>query len=231
MRFFKLTHPRYSSDREANSRNPVTSKASHRLPGIVCEICGPWSSSLRIRVPFPSQAERFSGTRFVAPRDWQVGREEWAQQLGVPADKLMPGAEIGPPIGVCSGEIHEDAVHPFPGQIWVKSLVKEAFASIQLDGASFVRVEFVDDCATELWELVVHGHALRPGSTQESLLCDTCGRRGFPSPRNLSVDESRWDGSDFITLDGNPNIVVVTERTASVIRSNEFSNLVVEPIG
>lgn len=61
-------------------------------------------------------------------------------------------------------------------------------------------------------------------------MCDVCGRLGFPSPKVLSVDEARWDGSDFLILDYNPNIVAVTERMAEVIDANAFTNIMVEPI-
>jgi hypothetical protein len=61
-------------------------------------------------------------------------------------------------------------------------------------------------------------------------LCEQCERRGFPSPRNLLVDQARWDGSDFVFLDGNPNIVVVTERVAEVVTSKRFTNLVATPL-
>lgn len=100
-----------------------------------------------------------------------------------------------------------------------------------LTGVSFANVQLTGACDVQLAELVIHGRAWRRGSTSESLqLCHVCGRTGFPNPRDLSVDEARWDGSDFITVDGNPNIVIVTKRVALVLESHGFSNVAAEPI-
>jgi len=43
----------------------------------------------------------------------------------------------------------------------------------------------------------------------------------------LSVDEATWDGADFLNLDENPNIVVVTERVADVVKSLRVANVAV----
>ena len=72
MRFFKLTHPNYDSDRAESSRNPVSSTASHRLPGIKCTECGPWSSSERLRVAVPADDAEFLGVRFLGVDEWKT---------------------------------------------------------------------------------------------------------------------------------------------------------------
>ena len=231
MRFFKLTHPRYATDREADRRNPVTSKASHRIPGITCEVCGPWSSSSRLRVPLPSQADEFVGVKFLPVADWTNARDRWAGLLGVEPSRVEPGATLGLPSGTCTAGITEDVVHPIPGEIWVAASVRDALTAAGLTGVSFATVQLPPECTkADLSELVVHGRAWRHGSTVENLrLCEICGRRGFPSPKNLAVDEARWDGSDFLFLDGNPNIVVVSERAAEIFNANGFTNVVLEP--
>ncbi|WP_437962693.1 double-CXXCG motif protein (plasmid) [Sorangium sp. So ce119] len=232
MQFFKLTHPEYQSDQEDNSRNPVISTAVYRIPGISCNLCGPWSSSDRLRIPLPSKADEFLGVRFLPLRDWKLARDEWANLLHASPDDLTPGVELGPPMGTCTAAIQEDAVHPIPGQVWIGSRVRDALVAAGLSGVSFAHVDLPADCGeVEMWELVVHGRAWRRGSTGDSIrLCEVCGRRGFPSPKDLSVDETRWDGSDFVLLDHNPNIIVVTDRVAKVINAS-FSNLVAIPVG
>ena len=229
MQFFKLTHPKYDTDREERARNPVTSTAGYRVPGITCAACGPWSSSERLRVPLPEDTSDFSGVTFLGVDEWKSTSPKWAERLGVSVGALAPGAKLGPPQGTCSSEIHEDSVHPTPGEIWVFSGVRNAFVAAGLTGVSF---DLSGNCGkVKLWELIVHGRAWRKGSTEDSLCaCGLCGRRVFPLPRALSVDESRWDGSDFVLLDHNPNIIVVTERTQQVLGTNAFSNLVVESI-
>ncbi len=232
MRFFKLTHPKYDTDREDHSRNPVTSTVDYRVPGITCVACGAWSSSERLRVPLPEDIAGFSGVRFLSVDEWRGSSSKWAARLGIPVEVLAPGAKLGPPVGVCSSDILEDSVHPMPGEIWVVPRVRDAFVSAGLTGVAFERVVLSGNCkGVELWELVVQGRTWRRGSTEGSLcVCELCGRRVFPLPNKLSVDESRWDGSDFVLLDHNPNIIVVTERTQKVLDANAFSNLVIERI-
>lgn len=232
MRFFKLTHPRYATDREADKRNPVTTTSSHRIPGISCEECGPWSSSSRLRVNLLSHADIFADITFLPVADWMTARDRWARLLGVDPGVIDPGAKLGLPSGTCRTAITEDVVHPIPGEIWIATNVRDALAAAGLTGVSLAKVQLSPECdAHDFSELVVHGRAWRQGSTEENLrLCEICGRRGFPSPKNLVVDEARWDGSDFVLLDGNQNIIVVSERTAEVFSANAFTNVITEPI-
>lgn len=232
MRFFKLTHPNYDSDRAESSRNPVSSTASHRLPGIKCTECGPWSSSERLRVAIPADDAEFLGVRFLGVDEWKDASAAWAPALGVAEEALAPGAKVGPPQGTCASPIQEECVHPILGEIWVASRVREAFVDAGLSGVSFAPVELSGDSGdAELWELVVTGLTWRTGSTEDGLrVCSICGRRAFPRSKMLTVDESRWDGSDFVTLDHNPNIILVSERVAEVLEANSFSNLVAVPI-
>ncbi len=209
----------------------MTSTATHRIPGITCNVCGPWSSSSRLRVPLPSQADEFVGVTFLRVADWMNARERWADLLDIERSCVEPGATLGPPSGTCSAGIAEDVVHPMPGLVWVAPRVRNALASAGLTGMSFSDVRLSSECeAPDLSELVVHGRAYRQGSTEESLrLCEICGRRGFPLPKKLAVDEARWDGSDFVCPDSNPNIVLVSERVVDVFDANDFTNVVLEP--
>ena len=188
-------------------------------------------------MPLPSPSEEFNDVRFLPVAEWMKARDGWAAQLGVDPDLVKPGAVLGMPSATCKTPITEDVVHPFPGQIWVAQPVRDALTAAGLTGVSFAPVQLSPECGrVAFWELVVHGRAWRPASnwrpvvTEESLrLCDICGRRGFPSPDFLAVDEARWDGSDFLNLDLNPNITVVTERAAAVFTANGFSNVALEP--
>jgi hypothetical protein len=156
----------------------------------------------------------------------------WAAFIGIHADEIEPGAKLGPPIGICTSKIFEEVVHPIPGEIWVADNVRKMLAMANLTGISFSTVRLPSECSDVTFaELIIHGRAWRKGSTIESTrICNICGRRGFPSPKNLTVDKSRWDGSDFFYLDHNPNIIVVTEHVAKVFNASHFSNIIVSPI-
>lgn len=232
MKFFKLTHPRYPTDQEDDRRNPVSVAGRYQIPGIVCDVCGNWSSSSRLRGPLPREADQFRHVEFLPPTEWKAMRGRWAAMLGVEPARVQPGLRLGPPTGLRSGPIVEDVVHPFPGLMWVADRVRAVVVEEALSGVSFASVELEPDPGdTALSELVIHGSAWRQGSTEQTVqVCSVCGRRGFPSPRNLKVDEARWDGSDFLHLDGNPNIVVVTQRAAAVFNAHKFSNVTAELI-
>jgi hypothetical protein len=180
----------------------------------------------------PAMAEEFLGVKFLPLAEWKSARARWATTLAVDVCDLEPGASLGPPSGRCKVRIREDVVHPVPGEIWVRAHVRDALASAQPRGVTFAPVQLSPNFTkAELWEIVVHGKAWRTGSTAESLeLCSICGRTGFPAPGNLNVDITRWDGSDFVHLDGNPNIIVVTDRVATVFEANGFTNIAAEPL-
>ncbi len=233
MKFFRLTHPSYVTDREFALRNPAKSTANHHIPGILCSICGPWASSNRLRISLlPHQANEFTDVKFLPVADWMNAKINWAEMLGIDPDLIKPGATLGPPSGVCTSAITEDVVHPTPGEIWVATHVRDALTEAKLTGASFASVQLHPRCGKQsLSEIVVHGRALRQGSTKEALrLCDICGRQGFPTPQNLAIDENHWDGLDFLIVDENPNIIITSERVAAVFNANSFSNIVTSPI-
>lgn len=232
MHFFKLSSPAYRSDREANRRNPVVSHATHFIPGIACSRCGRWASSHRLPVPLPESAVEFEGPSFLSVDEWLAGRQRWAAQLQVDPSLIHPGARLGLPSGTCSAEIREDVVHPMPGEVWVAHRVRDAIVEAGATGVSFLDVQLPANChAQGLSTILVHGRAWRRGSTEESLRqCEICGRTGFPSPKVLTVDEARWDGSDFITLDGNPNIIVIVSGVRDLLESHAFSNVIAIPI-
>src|SRR6187431_3300776 len=198
MRFFELTHPTYTTDREEKRRNPVTSNATHHIPGISCEVCGRWSSSSRLRLPSHVVTDEFLGVSVLTVPEWTKARDGWGTRLGVDPALIEPGAELGPPRGTCTRTPTEDVVHPFPGEVWISDPVVDALKRAALRGVSFAEVQLTGKCgATALSEIVAHGRSWRENSTIESLrLCNLCLREGFPSPENLRVDAARWDRSD-----------------------------------
>lgn len=230
MKIYRLTHPSYYDDWDFMRRNPIESIYTHRVPGIDCEVCGRWAYSKRLRIPLPAESKEFEKIRFLPVAEWRACLDRWSKLLGIPADELEPST-IGPPVGKCKRRIVEDVVHAGIGQIWIRERVRDAFLSAGLSGVSFAKVMLNAKCGVDLWEIVVHGRAWRKGSTPEkALLCEICGRRGFPSPNCLAVDETRWDGSDFFNVDFNENITLVTERVAEVIAANRFTNVATVPI-
>ncbi len=117
-------------------------------------------------------------------------------------------------------------MHPAPGQIWVVDKVRAAIEEAGLCGLGLAEVETNEKCGVALIELVVHGRGWRSGTTEASLqACALCRRRVFPDPDWMAIDEDRWDGSDFFLVDYNPNIVIVTERVATLLGEGRFSNL------
>lgn len=104
MQFYKLTHPTYTTDDQFEFRNPVSTASQLRLPRIECPVCGRWASSKRLRVRVPAGAQPFGPHDFMTPTQWMLSREGWARLLGVRADQLASGAEVGPPMGQCTSE-------------------------------------------------------------------------------------------------------------------------------
>jgi hypothetical protein len=232
MTFFWLTHPAYQSDQEFSRRNPVIETAYGHVPGIVCPVCDVWASSARLRMSWSDRVEKVARTNYQAPEEWNRLRTTWARLLRAKLEAVTPGATLGPPSGRCTAAIKEEIVHPFPGLVWVAPRVRNVFRRAKLTGVSFAKVQLEPKrWQRDVWELVVHGRAWRKGSTARTLrACKVCGREKFPSPTKLDVDVKRWDRSDFFHVDHNPNIVLVTDRVASVIEEHGFTNIVAKPI-
>lgn len=231
--FFQLTHPTYVTDTEDSACNPVVTVVEYAVPGVICDRCGPWASSDRIRDARLSAAPRElrrsgHGVGVMLPfEEWRRRMPHWASTLGVDPTRITPGAELGPPMGRVSANIACDVVHPAPGRVWVKRPVKDALERAHLAGFALSPVSIRGLApADALWEIEPHGHAWRKGRNRDAaVLCEICGRMGFPNPRVLAVDEATWDGSDFLTLDLNPNILIVTERVRAVLADRRFSNV------
>jgi len=236
--FFRLDTPKYATDHESDRRNTVwVARPFVRLPAATCDVCGTWSSSKKLRVDVPqaliAELGTFPGMQEPLPwEEWQRRRAEWATALNIAPEQLKPSTKLGPPYGKVQRKTKEDVIHASPGYVWVQERVKKAIEQAGFRGVGLVEV-IVDkkkECP-QLWELVVEGHGFRPGHTAESLRdCQQCGRQIFPNPEDLTVDVSRWDGSDFFDLDGNPNMIFVTERVRDLFVREGFSNCAFYPI-
>lgn len=84
-----------------------------------------------------------------------------------------------------------------------------------------------------LWELVVTGRGgdARPESGIRIIYqCEACGLVKYSSYKNgILVDEERWDGSDFFTVNGYPKYILVTERVKDLIMAHRLTNCVLIP--
>jgi hypothetical protein len=217
--FFQLTHPDYETDLDDDHRNPVRMRTKYQVPGIICPVCGPRSPGGRLRIPVPHDPHEFLGIKFLEIADWNAARERWAGLLGVDADSVLPGSEVGPPVGVCGRPIDEDAVHPFPGQIWVVERMRQEIVAAGFSGVGFGDVNLEGACGSVvLSEIIASGRAssVAPGGT---VLCEICERRS-PGTFGASIDESTWDGSDFFHVDENPNAIWISQRVADFFHTN-----------
>ena len=117
--------------------------------------------------------------------------------------------------------------------IWVKESVKASLEETKLQGITFVKVNLKwtgkmknsTEAVPELWEIVVNGKSWLEGSKLETITaCSTCGRTEFLRGKNPKVDKTRWDGSDVLYVDNNPNIVIVTEKVKEILDYGKFTN-------
>lgn len=235
--FFRLDEPKYATDHESDRRNTVwVGRPFVRLPAVTCDLCGTWGSGKKLRVPVPqaliAELGTFPGVQEPLPwREWQRRRVEWAAALHVEPEVLEPSTKFGPPHGDVRRKTKEDVIHASPGDVWVQERVKVAIEEAAFTGVQFVEVVLNKKDCPRLWELEVHGHGFQPGYTVESRqACQQCGRDSSSNPRELAVDVLRWDGSDFFDLDGNPNMMIVTERVRDLFVRERFSNCAFYPV-
>jgi hypothetical protein len=229
--FYELTHPDYETDHDSDRRNPVRTRTTYRVPGMMCHLCGPRSSGTHLRVPIPPDADEFLGLKFLDIADWNSARTRWAELLSVDAELVLPGARIGPSEGVCSHPIEEDAVHPFPGRIWITERMRQGIVAAGFSGVEFEDVHLEGACGSvRLSEIIASGQAssVAPGG---ALLCELCGRRS-PGTFGASVDQSTWDGRDFFHVDENPNAIWISQRVADFFQGDigRFTNVECVPL-
>lgn len=231
MKFYKFTHPEYGSDYESSDNNPIRMIEDIWIPGIICPACGrTWAGSRRLYLPIEDETLwRKLSSEPLPLSEWNDLVHKIRTQLKLPEDYVLkPGDVLGPPIAEILDRNIPDFLHPFPGQIIVQSKVIEALQRAELSGfrAIQVRTQWSEqEKPPELYELLVTGAAWRIDSKEEQIIvCRSCHRTKFPNSDMLSVDQNRWDGSDFFHVDGNPNIVLITERACEILTRNKFTN-------
>lgn len=242
MRFYRLTHPYYQSDREENAANPVLPMRDVWLPGIICSACGStWAGSRRLYLPVSDERLRrcLRGGPVPEPR-WLELVAAVRRTADLPNDlKLMPGDVLGRPIAELLATELPDFIHPFPGQLIVTAEVLGTLQHARLTGLRPVLVESrwskkirrAPEIIPDLYELLVTGGAWRVGIDARAItVCQHCGRTVFPNPDHMVIDEQRWDGSDFFHVDQNPNIVLVSERVCEILADHHFANYVCAPL-
>lgn len=242
MQFYELTHPDYETDHDHAAANRIQMEQDVFLPGMICPACGPWAGGRRLYLPVGDAGIRDQlGGKPVPPHQWtKLAQGVRAAARLSDSFLLGPGDILGTPRAELLSDTIPDFVHPFPGQLVVRDVVVTALKEARLTGFEPIRVEvrwskgFIRPRPTALpvlYELVVTGEAWRVDMDGSQIqLCEHCGRTGFPHPEWLVVDPSRWDGTDFLNVDRNPNIVLVTQRACTTLARAHFSNYQCIPV-
>lgn len=80
----------------------------------------------------------------------------------------------------------------------------------------------------KVWELEISGKAgdAHPDSGIRILyVCPQCGYTAYSSFRKgITVDEAKWDGTDFFTVNGYSKHILVTERVKNLVVQNGLTN-------
>jgi hypothetical protein len=242
MQFYHLSQPDYSSDQEEQIANPIHFIPDIWMPGIICEKCGAtWAGSRRLYLTVDNAdiRRRLHGKPLIE-KFWRELAREVNNHIDskTPVD-LYPGDILGTPKAELLSDQIPDIMQPFPGQIVVTPHVVDKLQQHSISGFRAIPLQLswakqFEKPTSEpplLFELLITGSAWRVHISESDIIaCSHCHRTVFPDPERLSVDQSRWDGSDFLVVDRNPNIVIVTERVCSVLSDEGFSNFVCVPI-
>lgn len=226
---YKLRRPEYASDRAAAMANPVRLLQCAAVPSIRCERCGVWASSDRLatRVEQDSVGP-FMELVILDRAEWFRRLPEWERTLRIKPGMLTPGAEISYPRVELRGR-SRDFMFASGGRVLVRENIKRAIESNRLTGVRLCPVVQHGNPAAagdELWQLEVHGGAHTVSRDKCRVGCDLCGRPAPPS--RGAVDIATWTGHDFVVVDGNPNIIYVSNRAAEVLLNLGASNVVID---
>lgn len=235
MQFYQLMHPNYETDYDDAKANPIQMIQETQLPGIICPDCGIWSGSRRLYLHFNGVTKsQLHSTQPLPQSEWLKLARNVRIESNLPDEFLLePGDILGQPRARLMHDEIPDFMHPFPGQLIVRSSVVAALQKAKLTGFSPVRVDVhwnqkigpPSREVPELYELIVSGKAWRIDVDEKAIItCQICGRTIFPYPNFWVVDEKRWDGTDFFNVDTNPNIVFVTASVCEVLEQEHFSN-------
>ncbi len=206
------------------------------IPGIICSACGAtWAGCGRPYWDIPNYVPDKEGP--IPDTEWNLLIAQLKQDGRLGSEiEVRPGDQIGGPSVVAVSPSWREVELPFPGQFIVNEDVANHLRSSSLSGFRILRakVSWLESKVPPnkrfsleekpMYEINVTGTAWRVGVDLEQItLCNVCKRKTFPpfgSEKEIMIDESRWDGSDFFNIDRNPNIVFVTER---VVKSGIFA--------
>jgi hypothetical protein len=234
MKFFELTYPDYTGDSAMERHNPILMLYPLTMPSIICRTCdNEWRGfrPVYLEMPNPKLRRRVESTRVLVDEEWRALEREVRADVGARFE-LEPGDVLGHPAAELGrSNLTHDILHPFLGLVVTKRIV-EALAGAGLTGYRALPTQLRWSVRAKghgrlphLFQIVVDGRAWREGSSYGAIVdCRACGRTVFPRPNCLTVDEKRWDGSDFFNLDLNPGRAFVTERVKDVLESQQFTN-------
>jgi hypothetical protein len=178
----------------------------------------------------------FEAVRFLPVDEWMRMRPVWASMAGVDESRLMPGMEVGMPLGELRGRVKHDFNHPLPGLIWVRQAVKDMLTEANATGVDFAPVTLTPTTTRarqheipQLWELIVPQQELCD-ELRQLRMCPMCG--GIKGPiywEMIDNNDLQKSGRDFCCPCVNGNLIAVSPRIKELIESARFTNVHFEP--
>jgi hypothetical protein len=240
--FYKLTTPDYATDQQEAGANPVQQVIQYEMPGIRCSACGSvWGGYKRKYIEIND--DNLESVLRGWPVDnitWNTIKNRLVSSAKVPASYIIePGDILGRPIFEVYQPLVHDFIQAFPGQWLVSASVNQDLSAAAVTGITSVPVELRHSSTwqeerrelPEYFELLIHGHAWRVGSTEQSMTaCNVCKRTIYPDPEWSQIDMERWDRSDVFTVDDNNNVAFVSDKFAELAKNRGYSNIALNAI-
>jgi len=251
MKAYRLKIPSYTGA-VRDSENPFDDEGETWFaPSMTCPNCGIWAGGNTIRlvdlttdkiVSLKGKIHNCQKGKviFTDYRDWPEVVAEIEHTLSLKPGTVRPGSMIGPPTGIITKVSDNDFLFPWsPFVIWVKKRVVDVFKEAGLSGVHYIpcqaewakKMKNKPKTPPEYWELHVTGHAWQVDSPnrKEEVICELCKRRKG-GPKDIIVDWTTWDGSDFFILDKIDRMAFVTDKVRDIILENGFTNVDILPI-
>ncbi|MDE2127792.1 MAG: hypothetical protein KGJ62_14520 [Armatimonadetes bacterium] len=239
--FYRMREPEYASEAAAMRFNPADfAEQGVRLPGVMCPACGEWWGGRERQDLWVAAGKASVGNwPAVLPlAGWPVFCDKLRAKLGAPASvQFEPGDYLSPPRIMITGSQVSDVMHIFGVLTLIRGRVTQALARAGITGYAAPRLHAVASGRAAkvpddgIHALLVHGAAWRVGQSEATVTdCSLCGRRWFPDQFDLTVDTSRWDGSDLFTLDRTSSVVMATARVKDLFDRMAFTNIVFMPV-
>lgn len=181
--------------------------------------------------------------------EWQrrFGTAEWSDKVGglstgrllppygearVDLAIILPSPKIGDFVWTWYSDciVTEDTLSLFRQEVFTGFEARPVIVE-KIKGLSGKRRE--EATIPPLWELLIQGKGgdAAPESGIYPLYeIEDSGRFSYSSFRNgIVVEEGNWDGSDFFTVTGYPNFILVTERVKELIIGHRLTNCALIP--